>query len=155
MDTAFGRFDDHVVNEKFVKKVMDKNNRDLRATEESLITMRTHFAEMLLEVTAQNDPLADARRFQLLDMFEEFQIKVMKTDSHLMDAVLAAGKGRKSRRHQRVNLLAGLDKLNYNFLDKPAKWRLSSISTQSCVAYFKANSSQSFLKSVSFMNVKI
>jgi hypothetical protein len=118
---ASGRYDEQVVDEKLVKREFDRKNRALRATEDILITLRAQFCELLMEITVQNDPLADARRFELLDMFEDFEIAVSRTDTVDFDFVLAAAKKIRARR-RRVNLLAGLDDiLNYNFLDKPAK----------------------------------
>lgn len=120
IDTAFGRFDDYVLDERVAKKELDKRSKAMKATEEVLIKMRTQTAELHLEIAVQIDPLADAKRFELLEMYEDFQVKVMKTDNAMFDTVLAVAKARKSRR-RRVDLLAGLDKLNYNFLKKPAK----------------------------------
>jgi len=119
--TSLGRYDEQVVDEKLIKRELDRKNRALRATEDFVITLRVQFCELLMETTVQNDPLADARRFELLDLFEDFEIAVSRTDTNDFDFVLAAAKKIRARR-RRVNLLAGMDDiLNYNFLDKPAK----------------------------------
>lgn len=118
MSGKFIRFDANQVDEKAVKLEFDKKNKTLKASEESLFSLRAKVAELLLEITVLNNPVVDAKRFKLLEMIEDVQIAAMRADNNSkIDAVLAdAAKGRKPR-GQGASIFAGMDAvLSYNFL---------------------------------------
>jgi len=102
------------LEEEKIKEEFDRMNKNMRNLENTLLEMRVESAEQLLQLAVLNDPVVDAKRFNLLDLIEEFEIKSVKVESQEAEAALAAFKQEERRQ---INILGDVN-LDFEFLAK-------------------------------------